>query len=691
MKIRTTNPLPGSAVLRLLGSACVAFSLLPTSTFAYVHDDNPNALLGSSRGGNAQWDYCYGKPDDAALPVDPRTLVQPGISDGKAVHFNTYWKECHLDPVAVQEAGHPTTCGELREVFYRGAELMNTGGENVAALFAGTRYNSASAVGGISTFSAVQFNKLWQIWGGYTSRPDNFDELVTQRYGSGMSPDRNPYPLPGEDPNLTNGGSGQLPEMFTQVRSADGSWSGRIGVTCHGCHSGEIRNSGASSEPGFLFGGAAVTDLNLFLRDMLPLGYLASGVMPLNLTQARGTNNASAVNIAFVFPEAGLPSLKGVLGILFSGSTGSMDSPAWWNMGHRTAKFVDGIFPMDAPRVDAVFYSPFLGLFGSLTGSLGDDGQEWMRKHGPDMNTWVETLKAPKYPFPVNETLAEQGAVLFHELDMWDPARHNAIKRPEGNGSCASCHGAYAPRYVNDPAYLATPDLEGMAAYNVPMSIIGTDKDRVNTNTEAMQVAGSKNFFGYVATKGTENDCGPQGQKRLRGSREKGYLAQPLYGIWATAPYFHNGSVPNLWEVLKPSDRKPIWKRVSAPAPANVEGSAIMGFDTDVARAFDKEKVGWNYDTIACEKYFPMVIPGVSCSVDDETATPLRQRLLNRLFSSVTGAWNLLYPPIVNDKQIENRKIYNTHLYSQGNEGHEFTAVLTDQERTAIIEYLKTL
>ena len=34
------------------------------------------------------------------------------------------------------------------------------------------------------------------------------------------------------------------------------------------------------------------------------------------------------------------------------------------------------------------------------------------------------------------------------------------------------------------------------------------------------------------------------------------YKARPLNGIWATAPYMHNGSIPNLWELLKkPEDR----------------------------------------------------------------------------------------------------------------------------------------
>jgi len=35
------------------------------------------------------------------------------------------------------------------------------------------------------------------------------------------------------------------------------------------------------------------------------------------------------------------------------------------------------------------------------------------------------------------------------------------------------------------------------------------------------------------------------------------YLARPLTGVWATAPYLHNGSVPTLWDLLHPSQRPP--------------------------------------------------------------------------------------------------------------------------------------
>ena len=34
------------------------------------------------------------------------------------------------------------------------------------------------------------------------------------------------------------------------------------------------------------------------------------------------------------------------------------------------------------------------------------------------------------------------------------------------------------------------------------------------------------------------------------------YKARPLNGIWATAPYLHNGSVPNLYQLLLPADQR---------------------------------------------------------------------------------------------------------------------------------------
>jgi mono/diheme cytochrome c family protein len=54
------------------------------------------------------------------------------------------------------------------------------------------------------------------------------------------------------------------------------------------------------------------------------------------------------------------------------------------------------------------------------------------------------------------------------------------------------------------------------------------------------------------------------------------YKARPLEGIWATAPYLHNGSVPTLYDLLQAPENRPV--------------TFAMG-----TRAFDPKKVG--YDT----------------------------------------------------------------------------------------------
>jgi hypothetical protein len=52
------------------------------------------------------------------------------------------------------------------------------------------------------------------------------------------------------------------------------------------------------------------------------------------------------------------------------------------------------------------------------------------------------------------------------------------------------------------------------------------------------------------------------------------YKGRSLNGIWATAPYLHNGSVPTLWDLLLPADQRPKSFKVGA-------------------REFDPDKVGF--------------------------------------------------------------------------------------------------
>ena len=55
------------------------------------------------------------------------------------------------------------------------------------------------------------------------------------------------------------------------------------------------------------------------------------------------------------------------------------------------------------------------------------------------------------------------------------------------------------------------------------------------------------------------------------------YKARPLDGVWATAPYLHNGSVPTLYDLLLPPERRPATFAVGSRRFDPVR----VGFETD--------------------------------------------------------------------------------------------------------------
>ncbi len=633
-------------------------------------------LLGSARGGHAWSEHCKDKPDSELLPRNPVSLIQPGVNEGKAVYFNAWYKNCHVD--AGPEDRAPTTCGQWKQRIARGATLLKGNG----AVGAGTAH--AGTEDGFLTISAENYNRLWQIWG-LSERPQNFDELVAERWGVVLGPERNPYPLPGEDPEKTNGGSGQLPTAVTQLRNPDGSWTGKLGATCHICHSGQVGEPGEPGVPGAIYGNNSLSDLGVIARDWTMMGnpnLEAYGVT----SKVRGTGNITNFHFfALLTAQDKLSEPDALLAMLkfyaSSPSTGTEDPPVWWNYGHRPLKFFDGGMSADAQRIGISFFY-----------RLGDANVEaakaWLEENDQDAVAWLLDRKAPVWPEAIDVALAEQGAVLFHSKDLWaEPGNAERPRPAGGNGSCASCHGAYSPRYVNDKRYLDDPALEGIAGYIVPRDLIGTDPARVDGNSEDVAAYAQYDWFAYPEQRGTDQDCGDQNLSRIRGDRENGYLAPPLYGVWATAPYFHNGSVPSVWEVLKSEDRKPIWRRLSAPNDTGLP--VVMGFDRNFARGYDRQKLGWIYEEVSCGA--GGALPLLECDPLNSAEEPLFQQILSLLSDNNGLAWNLQNLPPLTDAQVEQRKIYNTTHYSQGNEGHEFTDVLTDTERRAIIEYLKTL
>ncbi len=72
--------------------------------------------------------------------------------------------------------------------------------------------------------------------------------------------------------------------------------------------------------------------------------------------------------------------------------------------------------------------------------------------------------------------------------------------------------------------------------------------------------------------------------KRAQTFEPRSYKARSLNGIWATAPYLHNGSVPNLWQLLQPAEQRvktfPVGSREFDPVNVGLDATGSFRFDT---------------------------------------------------------------------------------------------------------------
>ena len=246
------------------------------------------------------------------------------------------------------------------------------------------------------------------------------------------------------------------------------------------------------------------------------------------------------------------------------------DTPPWWFLKKKNAMFYNGFGRGDFGR--------FLMASNLLTVNDTSESRA-VDEHMPDVLAYIYSLKAPEFPNGVDQMLVAKGKILFED-------------------NCSSCHGNYGAREFY-------PNLL------IPESMILTDSFLYKNNYSNPQFVNwfNKSWF-------TKGDHPAQLQPFA------GYIAPPLDGIWISAPYLHNGSVPTLETLLNSKLRPKYWSR-----------------DFDHPQ-YDYEKIGWK-------------------------------------FSIESGPGN--------------SNIYNTELPGYGNYGHYFGDALTDEERKAIIEYLKTL
>lgn len=199
----------------------------------------------------------------------------------------------------------------------------------------------------------------------------------------------------------------------------------------------------------------------------------------------------------------------------------------------------------------------------------------------------------PRFPGTIDASLAARGRDLFA-------------------GRCSGCHGRYEagegrPRLAEYPNEL------------VPGEDIGTDSVRwasVDDSVLRWQAGHRKHPL----------------VRHVDIARTGGYVAPILTGVWATAPYLHNGSVPTLWALMHPDDR-----------PGRFE---VGGHRLDYARV------------------------GIALSPDS------------------AGVWR--YPK--GYRPGSRPFVYDTSQLGRGNQGHAFPfRDMSEREKAAMLEYLKTL
>ncbi len=252
-----------------------------------------------------------------------------------------------------------------------------------------------------------------------------------------------------------------------------------------------------------------------------------------------------------------------------------VDVPPWWRMAKKHAMFYVAAGRGDHARI--------MMTASTLCVETVEEARE-IDAYFPDVRAFISSLQPPAWPGAVDAALAATGKEVFDD-------------------TCAACHGTYGddgsyPNLVVDLDEVATDPVmaEGVAQF------AGPSVDWFN-----------KSFYGENAFL----------------APARGYLAPPLDGVWATAPFLHNGSVPSLRALLDSSLRPRYF---------------ILSRNTS---AYDESTLGW-----------PFTVTGTQESEDDYTIRV---------------------------------QIYDTDHLGYGNQGHTYGDELTEDERTAVLEYLKTI
>lgn len=296
-------------------------------------------------------------------------------------------------------------------------------------------------------------------------------------------------------------------------------------------------------------------------------------------------NNLTAALIAHRDPETNAWSDEPLLPLPPT-EPAPVSVPPWWRMAKKHAMFNLGEGRGDHGRIM---------MAASMLCSDSIEELEAIDAYAPDIRAFIASLEPPAWPFDVDAERAARGREVFE-------------------ANCSACHG----RYAHDADGRRDRAADVYPNRLVPIELVGTDPALVEQAHSDEGIAYvdwfNRSYYGRLGTAAP----GP------------GYVAPPLDGIWATAPFLHNGSVPSVRALLDSETRPARWQHVARDAS-----------DPD---DYDRDALGWRF------------VAGDAIAPDT--------------------------PP---------ERVYDTARAGHANTGHRFGDHLSDAERDAVIEYLKTL
>ncbi|OSJ19304.1 hypothetical protein BST63_03225 [Bradyrhizobium canariense] len=411
-------------------------------------------------------------------------------------------------------------------------------------------------------------------------------------------------------------GTATLPLGFTSTGQA-----GReiLGLTCSACHTRQIEVSGTSYR---IDGGPALIDFQKFLSDLdVAVDKLVNDANAFTTfaESILGTPHSALEEVALYQAvstwhyryhaqmERSLPRSKpwGVgrldaIAMIFNRLTGldlgpppghlireniksavaPVRYPFLWNAHKQDKTQWPGFAPNFIPELRlARNLGQVYGVFADFAprkdaASPTGDGIDYLTNNSANLaglrslDTITTFIGPPRWPWAIDSTLKSQGEVIFVR-------------------ECQGCHGSgkdappwktqITPIAKIQSDYAELDLLKRNALSGVLKGSTMVPDGPLNEEDTALRIL-TASVIGalvqeqqYAFAAKDPNTIKAKFGKLFTGQDEPGYEARVLDGIWASAPYLHNGTVPTLTELLKPAAaRIPIFAVGSSYDPATL-------------------------------------------------------------------------------------------------------------------------